>query len=390
MVMGTSWRGNVGETGAGHPGSVLPPLAGFTVGVTADRRADEQAELLRRRGAEVVHGPVIRTLALTDGPELEAATEAIVADPPDTLVALTGLGVRSWFEAADGRGRGDALRTALEGATVLARGPKAAGALATVGLDADWRAPGESSVEILAHLDDDLAGRRIAVQRDGVEIAHLARALAARRADVVDVPVYRWGLPLDPAPAASLLQGIVSHQVDAVTFTSAAAISNLFTLAAADGDPTTVDRLVAALQGPVRPICVGPVSAARLAGHGVPGSLHPERWRLGPMVRCLVEALADRRRTAPLGGHQAEIQGTAVAVAGAEVSLSRREAQLLAALVDAAGAVVAKDRLARTVWEPGTDPHVVEVTVARLRRRLGPAGDALETVPRRGYRAAPT
>jgi uroporphyrinogen-III synthase len=367
---------------------MLAPLAGFTVGVTADRRADEQAELLRRRGAEVVHGPVIRTLPLTDGAALAQATEAVIADPPDTLVALTGLGVRSWFEAADGRDRGDALRAALADATVLARGPKAAGALATVGLDASWRAANETSAEVEAHLGADLSGRRVAVQRDGAAEPHLARALTAAGADVVDVPVYRWELPDDLAPATSLVTAIAERSLDAVTFTSAAAISNLFSIAAEAGGDELVGSVRSALLGPVLPVCVGPVSAARLAAHGVDRPVHPARWRLGPMVRCLAEALAPRRRVVPLAGGDAIVQGTSVAVGTEVVSLSRREAQLLTALADAGGAVVAKERLVRAVWEPGTDPHVVEVTVARLRRRLGPAGGALQTVPRRGYRLA--
>jgi DNA-binding winged helix-turn-helix (wHTH) protein len=38
------------------------------------------------------------------------------------------------------------------------------------------------------------------------------------------------------------------------------------------------------------------------------------------------------------------------------------------------------------VWGPSaSDPHVVEVTVARLRRRLGELGDSVVVVPRRGY-----
>lgn len=41
------------------------PLDGFVVGVTADRRASEQAELLRRRGADVMHGPAIATAYLS-------------------------------------------------------------------------------------------------------------------------------------------------------------------------------------------------------------------------------------------------------------------------------------------------------------------------------------
>lgn len=46
-------------------------LSGFTVGITADRRWEEQAELLRRRGACVIHGPSIRTLPI--GPRDGAA-----------------------------------------------------------------------------------------------------------------------------------------------------------------------------------------------------------------------------------------------------------------------------------------------------------------------------
>src|SRR5690242_6702881 len=42
----------------------LQPLEGYTVGVTADRRASEQAELLRRRGARVLDGPTIATAYL--------------------------------------------------------------------------------------------------------------------------------------------------------------------------------------------------------------------------------------------------------------------------------------------------------------------------------------
>jgi DNA-binding response OmpR family regulator len=38
------------------------------------------------------------------------------------------------------------------------------------------------------------------------------------------------------------------------------------------------------------------------------------------------------------------------------------------------------------VWRDETnDPHLVEVTVARLRRRLGPHGVAVASVHRRGY-----
>ena len=69
-------------------------LSGFTVGITADRRWEEQAELLRRRGACVLHGPSIRTLPLGPEMELREVSEQIILDPPDIVIANTGIGMR--------------------------------------------------------------------------------------------------------------------------------------------------------------------------------------------------------------------------------------------------------------------------------------------------------
>src|SRR3546814_9717269 len=56
-------------------GLVLGSLDGFTVGITADRRADEQAALFERRGASVVLGRSIRTLPIGDDDDLRTVTE---------------------------------------------------------------------------------------------------------------------------------------------------------------------------------------------------------------------------------------------------------------------------------------------------------------------------
>jgi uroporphyrinogen-III synthase len=64
--------------------------------------------------------------------------------------------------------------------------------------------------------------------------------------------------------------------------------------------------------------------------------------------------------------------------------LSPRERDVLEVLGGSPGRIVAKVDLLNALWGGG-DPHIVEVTVARLRRRLGASGVALRTVPRRGY-----
>jgi len=76
-------------------------LTGFTIGITADRRWEEQAGHFERRGATVQHGASIRTLPLGCDQRLRTATEQVIAQPPAALIANTGVGIRSWFSAAE-------------------------------------------------------------------------------------------------------------------------------------------------------------------------------------------------------------------------------------------------------------------------------------------------
>ncbi len=90
-----------------------------------------------------------------------------------------------------------------------------------------------------------------------------------------------------------------------------------------------------------------------------------------------------------LGGVTVVVCGDVVVVDGAKVSLTDRERALLDAMLERPGAVFSKSVLLRRVWpDDERDEHVVEVTMARLRRRLGPAAAGIETVFRRGYRLA--
>src|SRR5215211_369946 len=100
------------------------PLAGFTIGVTAARRADELGALLQRRGAAVLHAPALRIVPLADDSELLAATKELLDQAPDVVVATTAIGFRGWVEAADGWGLGEQLIPRLSGVELLARGPK--------------------------------------------------------------------------------------------------------------------------------------------------------------------------------------------------------------------------------------------------------------------------
>ena len=271
----------------------LRPLAGYTVAVTAARRREELGGLLERRGARVRYAPTMRTVPLADDAGLREATAAVLAAPVDVVVATTAVGFRGWLEAAEGWGV--PLLGHLRAARVLARGPKARGAVRGSGLVDAWSPESESSAGVLAHLlagaEGPLAGRRIAVQLHGDPLPELLAGLRAAGAEVLPVPVYRWLPPEDLGPARSLVEAAIGGGVDAMTFTSAPAAAGLLQVA---GDLGRRDELIVALRDRVPVFCVGAVTAAPLAAEGIP-TLQPERARLGALAREVAARLPERR-----------------------------------------------------------------------------------------------
>ncbi|GLW67329.1 uroporphyrinogen-III synthase [Actinomadura rubrobrunea] len=375
------------------------PLAGFAVGVTAARRHEELATLLERRGARVVHAPAIRLIPLSDDARLLEATGDCVKAPVDYAVVTTGIGFRAWLEAADGWGMRDALIERLAPAAILARGPKARGAIRSAGLQESWSPESESCAEVLKYLlREDLVGKRVAVQLYGEELPEFSAALRAAGAEVIEIPVYRWSRIDDPTPLRRLVGQAVAGTVDAITFTSAPAVSATLAVAAEDG---LEEPLLEALRADVVAACVGPVTAQQLTERGVP-TVQPERARIGALVRALVTDLPRRRaRLIHVRGCTLELRGHAVVLDGQLRPIAPAPMAILRALARRPGHVVSRAELSgvlpgRLVMgvsgngreaRPQADEHAVEMAVARLRRGLGRSG-IVETVVKRGYRLA--
>ncbi|MER5833572.1 uroporphyrinogen-III synthase [Streptomyces sp. NPDC002130] len=360
------------------------PLAGFTVGVTAARRADELGVLLQRRGAAVLHAPALRIVPLADDSELLAATKDIIEQVPDIVVATTAIGFRGWVEAADGWGLGEELLSRLGGVRIMARGPKVKGAVRAAGLTEEWSPSSESMAEVLDRLlEEGVEGLRIAIQLHGEPLPGFVEALREGGAEVVGVPVYRWMPPEDITPVDRLLDATVARALDAVTFTSAPAAASLLSRAK---DRGLLDEVLAALSHDVLPACVGPVTALPLQSRGI-DTIQPERFRLGPLVQLLCQELPGRARSLPVAGHRVEIRGHAVVVDGALKPVPPAGMALLRALSRRPGWVVARADLLRALPGSGRDEHAVETAMARLRTALG-TPKLIQTVVKRGYRLA--
>ncbi|MGW1206648.1 uroporphyrinogen-III synthase [Streptomyces cyaneofuscatus] len=358
------------------------PLAGFTVGVTAARRAEELATLLKRRGAAVQHAPALRIVPLADDSELLDATKELIDHAPDVVVATTAIGFRGWVEAADGWGIGDALLERLRGVELLARGPKVKGAVRAAGLTEAWSPGSESMAEVLDRLlGEGVEGRRIALQLHGEPLPGFIESLQAAGAEVVGVPVYRWMPPQDIAPLDRMLDATAARALDAVTFTSAPAAASFLGRAETRG---LLPEILGALRDDVLAACVGPVTALPLQARGIP-TVQPERFRLGPLVQLVCAQLPTTARVLPIAGHRVEIRGHAVLVDDELRAVPPAGMALLHTLARRPGWVVARADLLRALPGSGTDEHAVETAMARLRSALG-APRLIQTVVKRGYR----
>lgn len=366
-----------------------PVLDGFTIGITAARRAEEFATLLTRRGAAVVAAPGIRIIPLADDTELERVTRDIVASPPQIAVATTGIGFRGWMEAAEGWGLADRLRATLAETRVLARGPKAKGAIRAAELREEWSPSSESSAEVLDHLlAEGVEGVRIAVQLHGATtewepIPDFCEVLRCAGAEVVAVPVYRWIPPEDRTAMDRLLDLTVSGGLDCVTFTSAPAVASMLMRAKEVG---LLEPLLHALRGRVLAACVGPITAAPLEELAVPTTM-PARARLGALARHVAEELPRRANRIQAAGHLLSVRGGCVVVDSEVRQLAPAPLAMMRVLARQPGRVVPREDLLAALPGGSGDTHAVETAIARLRSGLG-APKVIQTVVKRGYRLA--
>jgi uroporphyrinogen-III synthase len=357
-------------------------LVGFRIGVTSDRRSGDLIAALERRGAEVMHAPTLRIVPAEEDARLIDDTRSIIAARPDVVLATTAYGMRGWFEAADACGLGSALLQTLAASSILVRGPKARGALRAAGLLDDGMSREETTASLVDQvIDEGVAGRTVAVQLHGFVDAEQLERLRSAGASVITVAPYAWTTPIEPQRVNRILDAISARSLDAVTFTSAPAAEALLVAA---GRRDQRHRVIDALRTDVTAFSVGPVTAAPLHAAGIE-SIHPDRYRLGALVRVLCEHLTEHqvRRVQTQQG-LLEIRGRSAAIGGRRTTLSPTSVAVLRLLADAGGAVVPKSKLQAVLPDAGDD-HALEVAVGRLRQALDRRG-VVTTVIKRGYR----
>jgi uroporphyrinogen-III synthase len=260
------------------------------VAILETRTGAHLAELVTRRGGTPLLAPALEELPDVDPDAVCALLKRWRTDPFKICIFQTGVGTRALFAATDAANSSTELQELLAASMVVVRGPKPVGELNARGIRIDIRAPSPFTTEtVLAALADvAVAGAAILVQRYGETNQTLTTALTARGATVQEIATYRWSLPADTEPLARLLQALQGGRVDAVVFTSAVQIHNLYSMAEKSGSAAelakNLNRCVVA--------SIGPVCSRALRHYGVTPALEANPPKLGPLMAALDATLS--------------------------------------------------------------------------------------------------
>ncbi|HET9873791.1 MAG TPA: uroporphyrinogen-III synthase [Propionibacteriaceae bacterium] len=380
----------VERLGADGPGLRPEQLRGFRIGVTSDRRSGDLIAALERRGAQVLHAPALRIAPNDQDGALIAETRALINARPDVVLVTTGYGMRRWFEVADAAGLGAELTAVMESARIMARGPKALGAVRAAGLDDAGMSDQETTASLVDKvLEEDWVGQKVAIQLHGyTDEVQLARLREASQA-VFTVTPYRWVKPDGNERLPRLIDDVCHRQLDAITFTSAPAADATLATARHLG---LYDEFLDALEHDVVAAAVGPVTGTPLVDAGV-RPIMPERYRMGALIRLVCEHL-DQHRVERFRTDHAEIElrGRCITVINrslpdpTSIMLGPNALALFRRLAAAEGGVVSRRELVDSLPD-APDDHALEVAISRLRRSLTVPG-VISTVVKRGYRLA--
>lgn len=262
------------------------------VAILETRTGEHLAELIARRGAVPMRAPALEEMPDVDPERWAALLAGSDARPFTMAIFQTGVGTRALFEAAEGLGSTSAFMRMLDKAVVVVRGPKPSGELSSRGVRIDIRAaaPFTTDAVLEAVTGVALEQGRVFVQRYGEANPKLCDALTARGAEVEEFATYRWALPADTGPLVRLIEALMSSTVDAVVFTSAAQVKNLYTVA----DRMNLGATLAGFLNGAVVGSIGPVCTAALTAHGITPTFEASPPKLGPLVQGLVSALGLR------------------------------------------------------------------------------------------------
>jgi len=267
-------------------------LANKTIAIPETRQLDVFANLLERRGANVMRCPLVGIHTTPDIDSVLAWVQRFNAGEMDDLVLLTGEGLRRILGILDhDLELSDAFIAQLGKVRKLTRGPKPAKALRDIGLTTDLTAAQPTTDGVITTLSEfDLTGRRVGVQLYGsYENPPLIEFLTRAGATADPVAPYVYADEAEDLHVEMLIDELVSGEVDVIAFTASPQVRRLLQIAKNRGKEKALreglkQTLVAA---------VGPMVRDELLSRDLRCDLMPEdSYFMKPLVRALEERFA--------------------------------------------------------------------------------------------------
>ncbi|HUF48021.1 MAG TPA: uroporphyrinogen-III C-methyltransferase [Vicinamibacterales bacterium] len=255
------------------------PLFGRRIVVT---RSAEQAhgltDALEALGAEILEAPTFRLSPPEDPEAVERATASI--DQYGWVVFESANSVLRFLSALR---RGPRDLRAFGQVAICAMGPSTADQLLQHGLKADVIVPEQASDPVGEALDAHapLAGQRVLIVRPDHQRDTLADDLRHRGAAVTDLVAYRTASATAESPEVQdLYRRFLDGAVDAVTFTSATAVTRLAELLGEEQAADLLNTTVIA--------AIGPVTAAAARAHGIHTAIVADTYTVDGLVDAMV------------------------------------------------------------------------------------------------------
>jgi len=260
----------------------------LTVASFESRLASEMTGLIERQGGRPMVAPALREVPLEDNPDALEFGERLLNGHVDMLILLTGAGFETLLRVLQTRHSLDTIKAALGQITLVARGPKPAAVLKSLGLTRQLTVPEPNTWrDLLKMLDENqpVRGLRVALQEYGSTNVELLEQLRERGATVIRVPVYKWALPDNLDRLHDALTAIMAGQVDVALLTNAVQVDHVMQVLEKDGN---IDRFKHALRRVVV-ASVGPVVSERLRQYGWPVDVEPSHPKMGTLVKEVSE-----------------------------------------------------------------------------------------------------
>jgi uroporphyrinogen-III synthase len=260
------------------------------VAILEARMGEQLAGLVAQRGGVPFHAPALAELPEIDHQAIGSLVHSLEKRPAKLAIFQTGVGTKALFAATDALGVTSLFLGLLSKTLVAARGPKPGGALRQRGVRIDYSAADPFTThEMLDELSGlRLEGERVIVQSYGSANRELDAALAARGAEVVEIPTYRWSLPPDTSPLEELVERLERGEMHAVVITNAEQKRNLQAVASRLGKAEMLRKAL----NRILVASIGPVASAALREAGVKVGLEAKPPKMGALLAALDKALS--------------------------------------------------------------------------------------------------